>query len=122
MQTTNGLDEAALDALCGDWPGVARTMKWEVDLVYSVANRMFAVLCTLGPDRGRLSVRVEPERFLELSERPGLAPAHYMAHAFWISIREPELLPRSEIEAFVRRSYELVRESLPKKARAGLER
>jgi predicted DNA-binding protein (MmcQ/YjbR family) len=109
-----------LDALCAAWPGVTRSIKWEVDLVYSVANKMFAVLCTLGPERGRLSFKVDSERFLELSDQPGMAPAPYMARAFWISVTEPERFSHDELAAFVRRSYELVRANLSKKAQAAL--
>ena len=85
-EPVTGMDEEGLEALCAGWPGVTRSLKWEVDLVYSVANKMFAVMCAIGPDRGRLSFKVDPERFLELSDQPGMAPAHYMARAFWISL------------------------------------
>ncbi len=115
-----GLREDDLDALCARWPGATRSIKWEVDLVWSVANKMFAVMCTLGPDRGRLSFKVESDRFLELTEQPGMAPAHYMARAFWISVTEPERFTEAELAGFVRRSYELVREGLPKKTQAAL--
>jgi predicted DNA-binding protein (MmcQ/YjbR family) len=99
---------------------VTRSIKWEVDLVHSVANKIFVVMCTLGPERGRLSFKVEADRFLELTEQPGMAPAHYMARAFWVSVTEPERFARGELEAFVRRSYELVRAGLPKKTQAAL--
>jgi Uncharacterized protein conserved in bacteria len=49
-----------------------------------------------------------------------MVPAPYMARAFWISIVEPERFTRAEIEAFVRRSYELVRGGLSKKLQAKL--
>ncbi|MBA8884882.1 MmcQ/YjbR family DNA-binding protein [Dokdonella fugitiva] len=115
-----GLGEADLDDLCARWPGATRSIKWEVDLVWSVANKMFVVYCTLGPDRGRLSFKVDSDRFLELSAQPGMAPAHYMARAFWISVTEPERYTRDELAGFVRRSYELVRANLPKKTQAAL--
>jgi predicted DNA-binding protein (MmcQ/YjbR family) len=115
-----GIDEADLQAFCGAWPGVERSMKWEVDLVWSVAGKMFAVMCAIGPDRGRLSFKVDTERFLELSEQPGMAPAPYTARAFWISVDEPDRFARAELEAFVRRSYELVVANLPKKTQATL--
>ena len=115
-----GMQETDLDALCAGWPGVTRSIKWEVDLVHSVANKMFVVMCTLGPERGRLSFKVDTERFLELTAQPGMAPAHYMARAFWISVTEPERFPQAELAAFVRRSYELVRANLPKKTQAVL--
>ena len=109
-----------LETLCGAWPGVASSIKWEDDLVFTVAAKMFAVFCLHGPDRGRLSFKVDPERFLELTDQPGIVPAHYMARAFWITIAEPERFKRAEIEAFVRHSYELVRAGLSKKLQAKL--
>jgi predicted DNA-binding protein (MmcQ/YjbR family) len=115
-----GMGEAELEALCARWPGVTRSIKWEVDLVFSVASKMFAVMCTLGPERGRLSFKVDAERFLELTAQPGIAPAHYMARAFWISVVEPERFATDELAGFVRRSYELVRANLPKKTQAAL--
>jgi predicted DNA-binding protein (MmcQ/YjbR family) len=109
-----------IDALCARWPGVASAMKWEVDRVYTVAGKMFAVLCTLGPERGRLSFKVEPERFLELSMQPGMAPAHYMARVFWVSVTEPERFPHEDLAGFVRRSYELVCSGLSRKMQTRL--
>jgi predicted DNA-binding protein (MmcQ/YjbR family) len=116
-----GMSVEQLDDLCARWPGVSRSIKWEVDLVHSVANKMFVVMCTLGPDRGRFSFRVEAERFLELTEQSGMAPAPYMARAFWVSVTEPERFEHAELAGFVRRSYELVREKLPKRTQAALD-
>lgn len=120
-KTMTGMTVEQLDDLCARWPGVSRSIKWEVDLVHGVANKMFVVLCTLGPERGRLSFKVEPERFLELSEQPGMAPAPYAARAFWISVTEPERFAHEELAGFVRRSYELVRAQLPKKTQLALD-
>jgi len=115
-----GLDEDQLGLLCSGWPGVTRSIKWEVDLVYSVANKMFAVYCTLGPERGRISFKVDNERFLELTDQPGFMPAPYMARAFWVLLTDYSVLSRAQFEAFLRRSYELVVEKLPKKTQAAL--
>ena len=115
-----GVDEQQLGAFVGALPGVTRWIKWEVDLVYSVAGKMFVVMCTIGPERGRFSFKVDTDRFLELTEQPGMMPAPYMARAFWVSVTEPERFARSELEGFVRRSYELVRANLPKKTQATL--
>lgn len=120
MAEPKGMRIEQLDALCADWPGATRSIKWEVDLVWSVAGKMFAVLCTLGPERGRLSFKVEPERFLELTDQPGFMPAPYMARAFWVSVSEPQNMSEAELAMFVRHSYELVRAGLPKKTQAAL--
>ncbi len=120
LDQLHGLDEQQLGAFVSGWPGVTRSIKWEVDLVYSVAGKMFVVMCTIGPERGRFSFKVGTDRFLELTEQPGMMPAPYMARAFWVSVTEPERFARSELEGFVRRSYELVRANLPKKTQATL--
>jgi len=105
---------------CGSWPGVSESVKWEDDLVFSVANKMFVVTALRGPHRNRMSFKVEPDRFLELTDQPGMMPAPYMARAFWISITEPERFSEAQIKTFVRRSYELVRGGLSKKQQLAL--
>ena len=120
LDKQQGLDEQQLGAFVSGWPGVTRSIKWEVDLVYSVAGKMFVVMCTIGPERGRFSFKVDTDRFLELTEQPVMMPAPYMARAFWVSVTEPERFAQSELEGFVRRSYELVRANLPKKTQATL--
>jgi predicted DNA-binding protein (MmcQ/YjbR family) len=114
------MDPKRLEELCGAWPGVTSSIKWEDDLVFSVADKMFAVTGLRGPHKARISFKVEPDRFLELTDQPGMAPAPYMARAFWVSITEPQRFSDAQIEAFIRRSYELVRANLSKKVQARL--
>jgi predicted DNA-binding protein (MmcQ/YjbR family) len=114
------MDAQQLEAFCGTWPGVASSVKWEDDLVFTVSGKMFAVTGLRGPHRNRLSFKVDADRFLELTDQPGMIPAPYMARAFWVSITEQERFERNEIEAFLRRSYELVRAGLSKKLQAKL--
>ena len=115
------LEAEQLAAICADWPGVSTTLKWEVDLVYNVAGKMFAVYCTLGVERGRVSFKVEADKFLELAEHPGFMPSPYMARAFWVTLTDPAQLAPGELEAYLRRSYELVVEKLPEKAQQSLQ-
>ena len=109
-----------LESLARDWPGVVSSIKWEDDLVFTVAGKMFAVYCLRGPHRERLSFKVDPERFLELTDQPGITPAAYMARAFWISIAEPDRFSRTKMLEFFRHSYDLVRGGLSKKQQAAL--
>jgi len=114
------MDIEQLRKVCSAWPGVSESVKWEDDLVFSVAAKMFVVTVLRGPQRGRISFKVDRDRFLELTDQPGLAPAPYMARAFWISIIEPERFSDAQTQAFVRRSYELVRAGLSKKLQLSL--
>lgn len=110
-----------LEKWVGSWPGVASSMKWEDDLVFTVAGKMFCVTCVRGPHAGSLSFKVEDERFLELTGRPGFQPAPYLARAHWVYLEQPgKALPAAELRELLRRSYELVRERLPKKTQREL--
>ncbi|EIM00234.1 MmcQ/YjbR family DNA-binding protein [Rhodanobacter denitrificans] len=119
-QAKHGLSAAQLDALCGHWPGVSRDTKWGVDRVFSVGGKMFAVMLSDGSEGGRLSCKVADERFLELTDQPGIIPAPYLARAHWISIVEPQRFATAELEAFVLDAYTLVRAKLTKKLQAAL--
>jgi len=107
-------------ALCADWPGVRDDVKWGSDLVFTVGGRMFCVLDLGDGPAGRLSFKVDVERFLEYTERPGIQPAPYLARAQWVSLDPPDArgrraLPDTALQAAIRRSYELVFARLPKR-------
>lgn len=109
------MEEHVVRGWVGGWPGVVDSVKWQDDLVFTVVDKMFCVLCVRGPQAGRLSFKVEDERFLELTERPGFIPAPYLARAHWVQVADPARLPPAELLTLLRRSYELVRAKLPKK-------
>ena len=109
------MDEKSLRKLCSAWPGVSAEIKWDDDLIFMVAGKMFCGLCVKGAHKGKLAFKVEAERFLEFTDRPGIVPAPYMARAHWISMDEPSVLPRAELRVLVRRAYELVRARLTQK-------
>jgi predicted DNA-binding protein (MmcQ/YjbR family) len=109
------MDAKRLKKLAAPWPGVTSDVKWEDDLIFSVAGKMFCGLCLRGKETGKLSFKVEPERFLEFTDRPGFRPAPYMAKAHWVTLDDPSVVPAAELEALLRRAYELVRARLTKK-------
>lgn len=104
---------AAVRRLVSAWPGVTEDMKWDNDLVFSVAGKMFCAM-ELRSGQG-LSFKVEESRFLELTDRAGVVPAPYLARAHWVSLADPAALPEAEVRALIRRSYELVRAKLSRK-------
>jgi predicted DNA-binding protein (MmcQ/YjbR family) len=113
------MNERALRALTA-WPGVEAGMKWEDDLVFTVNGKMFCATCLRGPHRGSISFKVDDERFLELTERPGFIPAPYLARAHWVQLPVATAIDRTELGQLIRRSYELVRAKLPKKTQLAL--
>ena len=111
------MDSKQLRAWVGAWPGVTEDIKWGNDLVFSVGDKMFCVIdatpATEGGS-GRLSFKVDDDRFLELTDRPGIIPAPYMARAKWICLTEPGAMREVELRPLLRRSYDLVRAKLTK--------
>ena len=112
------MDDKALSRFVKPWPGVTSDVKWGCDLVFSVGGKMFCCQAMDGPEKGKLSFKVEPERFLEYTDRPGFRPAPYLARAHWVTLDDPKVIPRKELEALLRHAYELVRAKLTKNLQA----
>lgn len=115
-----GLAPAQLEALCGRWPGVTRDIKWGDNLVFSVGGKMFVMTHADGREGARLAFKVADERFLELTDRPGIVPAPYLARARWISVTEPWRFTTAELQALLVDAYATVRAKLTKKRQAEL--
>jgi predicted DNA-binding protein (MmcQ/YjbR family) len=108
----------ALRKYCATLPGATRDIKWGADEVYSVGEKMFAVF---GVDSGKptgVSFKVDDDRFLELTDRPGIEPAPYLARAHWVALRNAGALPARETRALLARSHALVLAKLPRKVQA----
>lgn len=99
--------------LCRSLPGVTEDTKWDNDLVFSIGGKMFAVT-NLGEATG-MSFKVEDDRFLELTDRPGIIPAPYLARAKWVYVENANALDDEEAAQLLRRSYELVFAKLTRK-------
>lgn len=108
-----------LRKLCLSLPGATEQLQWGDDLLFKVGGKMFA-LTPLMPAPVWLLLKAPPEEFAELTERPGIIPAPYLARAKWIAIESPDALPISEITSLLRTSYDLVVAKLPGKARESL--
>lgn len=109
-----------LRALCAGWPGVAEDVKWGSDLVFTAGGRMFCVLDLAEGETGRLSFKVDVERFLEYTDRPGIQPAAYLARAHWVTLDSADEagvrpLPAEPLAAAIRHSYDLVFARLPRR-------
>ena len=74
-------------------------------LVYSVRGRKFAYFKTSEPERWRFSVRVTPDRFVELTAQPGVKPARYRGRYGWITIVRVATFPGDYLRTLVDDSY-----------------
>lgn len=110
-----------LRSLCLSFPRATEHVQWGNALVFKVAGKMFAVT-SLEPARTWLSFKATDESFAELTERPGIIPAPYLARAKWVALETKEALSSAELSELLRISYGLVVAKLPRKTREALSR
>lgn len=107
--------------LCLSFPHATEQVTWGADLTFRISGKIFAVGC-LEPAKVWLSFKCSGENFAELSERPGIIPAPYLARAQWVALESKDALAKQELASLLRESYELVLAKLPKKTREALHR
>ncbi len=89
-------------------------------LVYSVGEKNFAWFKTSEPERWRFSFRVTAERFVELTDMPGVKPARYMGRFRWITIVDVGSFPVAYLRELVQWSYSHAVQSLPRRRQEAL--
>ncbi len=107
--------------LCLSFPGATEQIQWGCDLLFKVGGKMFAVT-PLEPAPVCLSFKASPENFAELTERPNIIPAPYLARAQWVALQTMDALPSEELSRLLRDSYDMIFAKLPKKTREALLR
>ncbi len=110
-----------LRELCLSFPGATEQIQWGYDLLFKVGGKMFAVT-PLEPAPVCLSFKASPENFAELTERPNVIPAPYLARAQWVALQTRDALPPEELARLLRESYDMVLARLPRKIRDAVSR
>ena len=113
------MDVDWLRKLCLSFPGATEQIQWGYDLLFKVGGKMFAVT-PLEPAPVCLSFKASPEHFAELTERPNIIPAPYLARAQWVALQTRDALPENELARLLRDSYDMVFAKLPRKTREGV--
>lgn len=104
---------------CLSLPHTTEKVQWEDNLVFKVGGKMYAI-AALEPARYWLSLKCAPEEFAELVERPGIAPAPYLARAHWVALETYNALPQPELERLLRSAHDWVFGKLPKRTQTAL--
>jgi len=96
-----------LQALCAAFPG-AEYLEYGAPsnfTVYSVGDRKFAYFKTSEPERWRFSLYAGSERFLELTDMPGIKPARYMGRHYWVTLVPPYRIDDAYLSELLNASY-----------------
>ncbi len=108
------MNAGELRDLCLSLPAATETIQWGDNRVFKVGEKMFFV-SGYEPD-SLYSFKVDDDRFLELSDLPGVRPAPYLARARWVQVdAENCVLSADEIRDLVKHSYQIVFQKLTKK-------
>lgn len=107
------MNVSQLKRFCRDFPHAMETLYGEPYnfLVYSVGGKKFAYFKTSEPERWRFSVRVTPDRFVELTDVAGVKPARYRGRFGWITIVDVATFPAGYLKELVGSSYQRARSS-----------
>lgn len=64
--------------------------------------------------------KATPQTFAELTQRPNIVPAPYVARFHWVKVQSPEALPDALSREFLKEAHQIVFEKLPRKVRESL--
>ena len=101
------MDVEALKEHCSRYPGASSKLFGPPSnvLVYYSGGRKFAYFKTSEPEKWRFSIRTTPERFLELTDVPGIKPARYLARFHWVTIVDSSAVPVDYLRELIAWSY-----------------
>ncbi|NZA26129.1 MmcQ/YjbR family DNA-binding protein [Luteimonas sp. SJ-92] len=116
------MNVAQLKAFCAGLPGAEGYEHGAPAniLVYSVGGKRFAHFKTSAPERWRFSLKVAPERFLELTDVPGIRPARWLARHRWITIVDVAAFPGDQLRELVEWSWRRALDTLPRARREAI--
>ena len=105
-------------------PHVVETRQWGDNLLFwvgdkAIGGKMFALVdLDKTSFEGLIAYPTHPERFAELVEIEGIAPAKYLARLSWVSVERWDVFRTSEWQDELRTAHTLKLEKLPPKVRA----
>ena len=100
---------------CLSLPDVTEDMPWGDDLCFKVRGKIFTGAVLSEGRFPRITLKCSPETIHELLEIEGIVRAPYVGRYDWIQLANSNVLPADELEALIRRSYDLVAARAPKK-------
>lgn len=112
-------DPAGFDAFAVGLPGGTLTDQWEAR-VAKVGGKVFALLGGVETGTPRIVFKCGEDSFEILTAIDGIDQAPYFARRQWVSVASTADLPENELQAYIRRSHDLVARGLTRKLRQEL--
>lgn len=100
---------------CATIPHTTQDRKWGNVIACCVHKKMFAIFNLDEHDQPKqMWFKVDPLRFLELTDREGIVPAPYLARAKWVAVTDNQALSDGEAKVLLRTAFEVIVSKLPK--------
>ncbi len=110
------------DEFCATLPHTTRVVQWGGASVWKLADKMFAIgFQDAGPEL-YVTFKCSPDTFEMLKGEPGVRPAPYLASRgmTWLQRTSQDTLSDDALRDYIRASYALIAEKLPKKTQKEL--
>ena len=104
------MNKQQLQRFCKNLPGANERLlppPYNI-LVYSLDDRIFAYFKISEPEKWRFSIKVSPDRFVELTGIPGVKPARYRGRYHWLTIVDVASFPADYLRELVLWSHQHV--------------
>lgn len=110
------------NGFCASLPHTTHVVQWGGAHVWKVGGKVFAIGGWNDGAGLSVSFKVSEMAFDVLKEQPGLRPAPYLASRgmTWIQRQTPESMDADALKDYVRESYRLIAQKLPKATRKQL--
>ena len=110
------------DAFCAGLPHTTHVIQWGDASVWKLGGKVFAIGGWSEEPGFAVTFKCSEASFAVLSELPGLRPAPYLASRglSWVQRVDPRSLNDDDLKKYLRRSYALVFDSLPKRTQRAL--
>ena len=103
---------------CLSFADATENMQWGEDLCFKVRRKIFAVVDLSKGKLAPILFKCTPEKFQELLEIEGIAPAPYVGRYKWVLLERASVLSSEKLGNLIRQSYELVIAKAPGKKKA----
>lgn len=116
------MNVAALKDYCSQYPGATSKLSGEPAnvLSYSVGGKTFAYFKTSDPEKWRFSFRTSADRFIELTDVPGIKPARYMGRFHWVTVVDVRNMPEDYLRELIGWSYARAKSSLSRRSQLAI--
>jgi len=115
------MDIESIQNYCRSLPGTTEDIKWGHHPVFSVGDKMYAIIGLDHEPTPRISLKSSELDMAVLTQNEHIIPAPYLARHHWISLLRLDVFEATEIRRLIQESYRFVFAKLSKKRQRDIQ-